>query len=567
MKKLKENQILFYTIIIIIAIIMCIPLFKADVHTGHDGDFHISRTIGTIEQIKNGESPFVISRFSNNLGFGWNLFYPPISTITNIIFAILTNDVVIAMRIFIFCTFLFSGIFMFKFVSEISKNNVMALIASAIYMCAPYRMLNAYIRLAVGEMLGFVFIPIIFIGICRIFNKDTKHAYIFVFGTIGLVLSHNISTMLVFIIGVAYVLMNIKKLKDKQILKTLIVSGIIIVLSVLFFEIPLLEQKASCEYEVFRYGKMYSKDSVQGHALNPLQLLYRNAPGADDSMFFCIGIPILIGLALTPFVKVEDELKRNYKFFFIVGAVATVMSTFIFPWIVMPDIVLMVQFPWRLLAVIVFCFSIISGINISLFIDKIIKDTKKQELIKNIILIIFIVLSCIYALTFILKLDYEYKDSKFYEQEEIIDTKYEVSRYSSFLEYWPQKAVRNIEYVASRDDKVSVISGNAKIENETKRNGILDFDINNVEENTKLELPYLFYKGYQVSYTKAGTSEKTMLQTVESEKGLLQINIEENMNGHINVEYHITKLHKACIIMSITTMLGYLTYVIISRKK
>lgn len=567
MKKLREKNIYYYIIILLVAIAMSIPLFNSGIHTGHDGDFHISRTIGTMEQIVNGQSPYIVSRFSNNLGFGWNLFYPPVSTVINLFFAFLTSNVVIAMKLFIFCTFLFSGIAMFKMVKTISKNNTAALISSVIYMCAPYRLLNAYTRVAVGEMASFIFIPIIFRGVYNIINGDIKKSYLYVLGTIGLVLSHNISTMLIFILGFFYVLINIKKLKDKKILKTLIISTLIIVLAVSFFEIPLLEQKSSCEYEVFRYGKMYSKDSVMGHALNPLQLLLRNAQGADSSMYFCIGIPIIISLILTFFVKIKDTMKKDYKFFYIVGVIATIMSTFLFPWTFMPDILLMVQFPWRLLGIVVFCFSIIGGINIAEFIEKILQKNSKEKILKIIILSTFIVLSCIYALTFILNLDFKNADNEFYNENEIIDTRNQVSRYSSFLEYWPQKAIDSINYIVDRDDKVSLISGNATIKNETKENGILSFYISNVQENTSLELPYLFYKGYQISYTSEQTNTKVILEAVESDKGLVQVNLNSDIKGNINVEYHITTLHKICIIISFTTIVLYLIVILWKKVK
>ena len=106
MKKSKK-KIICYSLILITAIIMCIPLFKNGIHTGDDGDFHISRALGTLEQIRNGNSPLVISRFSNNLGFGWNLFYPPISTYSIVLFTFLTNNVVIGMKIFLIFTFIF----------------------------------------------------------------------------------------------------------------------------------------------------------------------------------------------------------------------------------------------------------------------------------------------------------------------------------------------------------------------------------------------------------------------------------------------------------------------------
>ena len=143
------------------------------------------------------------------------MFYPPINTAINVFFALITGDVVIAMKLFTFVTFLLSGIFMYQFVDTISKNKLAALFSSIFYMIAPYRMLNTYVRLAVGEMTGFIFIPLIFRGIYYIFEEKKEKSYLYVFGTIGLLLSHNITTMLTFLLGLAYLIMNICKLKDK----------------------------------------------------------------------------------------------------------------------------------------------------------------------------------------------------------------------------------------------------------------------------------------------------------------------------------------------------------------
>lgn len=496
-------------------------------------------------------------------------------------FALLTNNVVTAMKIFIFITFFFSGTAMYKLVRTISKNNLAALLAALFYMIAPYRLLNTYVRLAVGEMISFVFIPIIFRGVYYILNGEKQRSYLYVLGTIGLVLSHNISTLLTFLLGLFYVLLNISKLKDKNIFKTFCVSTLIIILSVLFFEVPLLEQKSAASYEVFRYGKMYSNISVMGHSLNPLQLILRNPGGSDSSMYFCIGLPILLGLLLTPFVykdisKKENIItKKNYNFFLIVGCITTIMSTFVFPWIFMPDILLMIQFPWRILVAIVFCFSIISGTNISIFIEFLInkfKNTKSEKINNNIdnftqkIQIIAItlicILSCLYSMSFVTNLELKVVDNKFYEEPEIIDSKNQVSRYSSFLEYWPQKAINSIDYIINRDNQISFLSGNAIIKNETKENGILNFEISNIEDNTSLELPYLFYKGYQAIYTPANSDMKIKLDVCESDKGLVQLNVDSSISGTINVEYHATTLHKICIVISFSTIICYSIYLI-----
>ena len=63
----------------------------------------------------------------------------------------------------------------------------------------------------------------------------------------------------------------------------------------------------------------------------------------------------------------------------------------------------------------------------------------------------FIILGCIYASTFTMNLKLEDKNNEFYKEEEIIDTTNQVSRYSSFLEYWPQKAIDSMDYIVNRD--------------------------------------------------------------------------------------------------------------------
>lgn len=569
MKKILNKKFICYFIIFSTSILMCIPLFNSGFHTGNDGEFHISRVFGTIEQIKNGNSHFVISRFSNNLGFGWNLFYPPIFTFVTILFTILTNNIIIGIKLFLFFTFITSGITMFKFVNTLTKNNLISLISSILYLIAPYRMLNAYNRVAVGEMLGFVFIPIVLRGMYLIFEEKTEKSYLYVLGTIGLILSHNISALITFFIVLSYVLVNFKKLKNTKILKSLVFSTSIIILCVLFFEVPLLEQKSSANYEVFRYGKMYSRGSVFIHALHPLQLLFYNASGPDSSMYFCIGFPIIICMLLYPFIKkkIPTEYKKIYKFFFILGIISTIMSTALFPWYVLPDILLMIQFPWRLLGIIILCFSIVGGINLGILIELILKKFKNKE--KNKLLaipfLVIHILYCLYSLSFVKNLDFRELDNSYFSEKEIIDTTYKVSRYSSFLEYWPQKAIDSIEYVANHDNKIHILSGNANIYNENKGNGILNFEINNITEISTLELPFLFYKGYEVKYTPYNSTKSINLECTESEHGLLQINIGSDINGSFEVSYHSTKLHKICIIISAVTFIGYLVYLLYKK--
>lgn len=571
MKKIKEivSNKIQYIIIFIIALLMCLPLFQKGIATGHDGDFHIARTIGTVEQIYNFESPFVISRFSRNLGYAWNLFYPPVTTIINILLSIVTGEFIISMKIFIFITIFFSGIAIYKFIYDISKSRLAAIITSVIYMIVPYRLLNTYIRLAAGEMLSMVFLPLIFRGVYQILNGNKNKDYLFIFGAIGLILTHNISTMLCAILGIIYVLINIKKLKDKKILKTLCISAIIIILSVLFFEIPLLEQKSATDYEVFRYGKMYSKESVPSHALSINQLLLKNGEGADSNgMFFCLGIPIILGLLLTPIIykKIPKETKKEYKIFLIAGCICIYMTTKYFPWSIMSDILLMVQFPWRILIMVAFCLSIVVGINYAIAINMLSEKINENKYITKkrvtcLIVTIGIILATFYSLTFMKDIDIKETGTEHYKEEEIIDTKMEVSRYSSYLEYWPQKAVRNINYIIEKGTDVKIIEGNATIDGQSKKGGKLEFEVKNITEDTRIELPYLYYKGYEIKLI-TNNKEEIVLEAKESDKGLVETTISKGSEGKVEVQYKTTIIHKICIVISLITIVGYICYLV-----
>lgn len=570
MKKEKLNKVLPYFIILIVALLLSVPLMQKGIHTGDDGEFHISRTIGTIEQLKNHESPLIVSRFSNKLGFAWNLFYPPVTTIINVIFALLIGNVVTAMKIYAFITLFVSGIAMYEFVKNLTNNKLAAMFSAIIYMSAPYRMLNIYVRLAVGEMASFMFMPIIFNGLYNVLNGKTEKSYQLVIGAVLLALSHNISVLYTAIIALIYVIINIDKLRDKKIFKTLFSSLIIIILSVLFFELPLFEQMHATDYEVKR--KMFTRWSVQSSGLNPVNL-FTSMFWQKDGRDYTIGIPTILSLFLIPFalkrMKKDETLRTNYKFFMITGFVSCLMATFIFPWYFMPKILLNIQFPWRMLEFIDLCFSIVAGINYILLLEYFenkYKESQSARKMLTAITTILVTATCLYGLSFAKNLEVRDIGNAYFEEDEVIDTSWDMSRYSSYLEYWPQKAINNEEYVVNRDQKIHILQGNAKIMNESKNNGKLDFEISSAENDTELELPFLYYKGYVAELTTSDGAKKTF-ETTESKNGLVQIKVDQNSVGKFHVQYHATKLYKICLVISLVTMVSYLLELILKKHK
>ena len=79
-EKLKKYKYIF--IILVVAIIASIPLFRKDLDVYYDdGIQHIARAYATYLSIINGEHTEVLSSLANGFGYSWDLFYGNFSTI------------------------------------------------------------------------------------------------------------------------------------------------------------------------------------------------------------------------------------------------------------------------------------------------------------------------------------------------------------------------------------------------------------------------------------------------------------------------------------------------------
>ena len=92
-----------------------------------------------------GISPLIFSDF----GYGTHLFYPPLAHVTPALIAhVLSffgiNSTLLAIRLFSFLTFFFSGITMFYTAKRVSGNVVYASIASLLYLSSPYMQMGYY---------------------------------------------------------------------------------------------------------------------------------------------------------------------------------------------------------------------------------------------------------------------------------------------------------------------------------------------------------------------------------------------------------------------------------------
>ncbi len=544
MKKLKKDNLLYYSILILIAILMCIPLFINGFFITDDGTAHFSRNYATIEAIKSGQLlPEIVSNFCGGFGYSWNLFYPPLSTYINVIFYLIIPNYIIDMKLIIILSIILASIFMFQFIKEITKNKKIALIVSTIYITSIYFITDIYVRLAIGEIMVYVFMPLLFNGLYNIFYEKGKKNYLLTIGAVGILLSHNISSLILAILSIIIILFHWKKLwkNSRQIWKDLFINAFFIILIVSFFMIPLLEHKLGAEYIAMVKDGMTSRELVVNSEINLKQII------------MTIGFTILIPLLLTPicYKKINKEKRYLYITILIIGIVTSLISTKIFPWNNIPDIFLIIQFPWRMLLYSTFFLSIISGINISICV---IKE-------KNIRIILVIFITIIYSgiyMSKIINFDFNFDISYLYKTEKI-ENIYAFSQQCTNYDYLPVKA--RTPYIQNRENKVIILNGNAKIKNEKKEKTNMQFYIETFTQDSIIELPYIYYLGYNIKLNNK------YINYEESENGFISIKIPKNTNGKIEVKYTGTKLSKISLIISIIGIISFIVYIIYEKNK
>lgn len=550
-----KDRLKSYVFILILAVIVCIPLFNKDFDVyGDDGIQHVCRLMGTWQSIEEGQAfPVIMSNFCNNFGYSWNLFYSPITAYIPLLLKLFTNSYVIMLKIFMLIVSFLTGISMYEFLAKVTKNKYAGLIGAAIYIFTPYRLTDMYMRIAIAELTSFIFLPMVFQGLYNIFNYDEedkkKSGILLSIGAIGLILTHIIMAMYTAIFGVFYVLIHIKKLKDKIVLKKLFLNLLFIICITSFFIAPLLEHKLSTQYEVFKPGRMEREEVLVSYKINGRELFYTG----QGNLALEIGLVTVIGFILSIFAvrKLEKRYTNLYVFSIFASVISIIMTMKWFPFEKLPDILTMLQFPFRMLEFSSFFLTVVVAINYSLVV--------KNFKMRDVIILSMIAILLVVPLKKNLKYRYNISEDRLWPAVAVTENTKRVHAGCASFEYLPSKAFENLGYIKTRKNTTYIVSGNANIIKEEKNGTNMLIELSNCEKDTTLELPYVYYLGYTVKLENEGGIKQ--LKAFESDKGFVAVKLDNKVEtGKLIVEYtgtNIMKISMAISVMAFTVMILY----------
>ena len=547
-KNILNRTYINYILIIIAALVICIPLANKELNIYRDdGVQHVCRLIGTYQTLTSGEFlPMIMSSFCNNFGYSWNIFYSPLTAYAPLILKIFNFSFVNCLKIFMFAITVFSGIAMYKFVIKVTKNRSVATLSAILYVLAPYRITDMYIRVAIAELTSFVFIPIIFNGLYTILNEE-KSSFLLAWGTIGLILTHTVVTLYTAILCFIYLLIFAKKLKNKDVLKNLLLNLVIIILTTSFYWIGLFQHYFATSYEVFVPGRMEVSNKLEVYKTQFYQLFYTSK---EQKMIYAIGLVTVIGLILTPIAwkKIQKEYKKTYVSFLIFGIILTIMTLTFFPFEKLPGILRMIQFTFRLFEFTSFFFSFVVAINYGVII--------KNFEFKDVFVLAIIATLLLAPYKEKINYDIEKDEQTLIQSVRVTEHTGRVHAGMASMEYLPSKAFKVLNtYIANRQDVPILLDDNsAQINNYQKSGTNMYFKVLNVEADTYIELPYIYYLGYRININGQN------IPYIESKNGFILINIQtgicKNGEAEINVKYTGTNAMLLCTAISAISIIA-----------
>ena len=547
-KYCREKEIINYILIIIASIIISIPLANKSLNIYRDdGIQHICRIIGTEQTLADKQFlPMIMSNLCNNFGYSWNIFYSPLTAYMSVMFRIFNFSYVNCLKLCMFVIVLLSGLTMYKLTFRITKNKKLATLASIIYILAPYRITDMYTRTALAELASFIFIPIVFEGLYIIVNEEKK-SYKLALGAAGLILTHQVIAMYTAIICFVYLIVFFKKLKSKTVLKNIGVNLLFCILMTSFYWVGLLQHYFSTSYEVFVPGRMEREEVLIFYKAKFSQLFITSS---EQTMIYAIGLLSVIGLVLTPiaYKKIPEEYKKTYMFFLITGVILIGMTLSIFPFEKLPQALTMLQFTFRLFTFTSFFFAFVVATNFAILIKN----------FKTLDIVVLLTISILLLVPYKSKLDFNLKDNeeRLINGVRITENTGRVHAGMASMEYLPTKAFKNLKYIANRKDEVIVLDNDeAVISDYTKQASNMNCKISNINKETTIELPYIYYLGYRIY---ANGQEITY---TESDNGFIQINIDKD--AQIEVKYLGTN---EMLISYAISIISFATIIVLNHK-
>ena len=374
----------YYLIILFLTLLALWPFFKKGFFESHDGEWMVIRFSAFHQTLTSGQFPVrFVDRLNNNYGYPVANFLYPLPFYLAEIPKILGFGFVDSIKIIFVLSTLASTLVMFWALSQIFDKWA-SLAGGILYLFSPYRFVDLYVRGSLGENLALAIVPLVFGSLLKIKKGDKRFLPIFSFSLALLILAHNVIALLflpLFLI-VSMIVVNNRS-------KVLVSFGLGILISS-FFWLP-----AIYDLQFVRLSQI-KVSQIDDHLVPITNLFspswgYGPTPDGNNHLSTQIGIISSLVAASTIYLIFKGKIKETLVIFLLLTFTLSLflMTKWSFLiWKTVPGLDI-IQFPWRLLSLIVFISSFLLAFLISI--------SKRKILIASTVVVASIISTILYT--------------------------------------------------------------------------------------------------------------------------------------------------------------------------
>ena len=538
--------------------ILVAPLADTKIIPGHDDVFHVTRFLSIAEEIKNGIFP--VRMYADEVRF-WGapvgIFYPSLFFYIPALLKLAGLPVEICFNIFIAIVFLMGMFSSWYGFTILTKSKHIAFFSTLLYISSGYYLMDAYIRNALGELLGLSFMPLALASIEILVAKSKVKVKDYVWSVLAIsavIQSHVLCSVALVLFGLFCLIVHYKSISLRQLYRILVITITVFLLNAHFI-IPFL---------LFYKNVPITIDFVDGFAEQgwPTILLFRFFLAWN--FWLVVAVYFFLPKMLRSYnlksakTSGKSTIKDKKEFLFskiyvkcvFAGCLFLFMADLSFPWDMFPllkHFFQTMQFPWRFLGISTLCFCVPGGICFHKFLSE--KKRKKHGyLVLSVFLICFTSLIAFSNLAPISSIpDWNMPTQKV---------------------FWERiKCVSDTDYLYNDIDKQKLFEQGDRyisdgiISNYSKSGTNISFFYKTENKNeSKIILPLVNYPGY-IATDNTGRA----VNIEESDNHMMQLALPEG-SGKIKIWYKGLPLFVVADYISLFSTLGFLIFAYLVRK-
>lgn len=356
---------------------------------------HGARIAEMTRGLQEGQLPVI---WSQNFAWGYGMplfeFYAPLPYFLGALLRLTTMDLVWVTKIL----FLLSSLLTFAgsyFLAREFYEEKWAMLSGLLASLASYRATDILARGALSEIWAIAALPWLFLGIILIFKREKNGFWLSVMGAVILILSHNITTVLVLgsviLLGLFWqVGCLIKKTKKKEMVAVWqkLLGAVLLAFGLTaFYLLPALMEQDQTQLKTWILSEYFDYNL---HFVYPKQFLRNNfgyggsGYGDNDGLSFFLGYAQLALLAVTGVMlivktwqwpkapkKEKQLLLFGWGGLFVLGFNLWMATYWSAPaWKLFQKLLAFSQFPWRFLGVILIVLALLAPLGCTLIKSK-----------------------------------------------------------------------------------------------------------------------------------------------------------------------------------------------------